>query len=344
MSKKFFQGGQHWVWLNAGAISISILMVVGLLLLIAYRGLIHFWPADVQTFTFEVDGQQELVLGEIHSHEIDTQDGAEREQYLLKVGNRDMYGIDFRWVDLKNLQLTSTNEEVTVVERHEWGNVYGFVKTVNYDGKVYEGDFDALAKVVDRATDLHEQIRDIEKDDIGSINYDIEQLRLEERRLEIEGNLTPEAKADIEQRRQDRKKDFAEFQKQLDELYSQIKRDSAVFELVDGRTINVAANNMVRAFQPNKMNALEKTGHYFSKLGEFIFDEPREANTEGGVFPAIFGTVMMVLLMSVVVTPLGVIAAVYMREYAKQGPLTRTIRIAVNNLAGVPRLFMVFSV
>lgn len=338
MSKKFFKGGQHWVWLNAGAISISILMVVGLLLLIAYRGLIHFWPADVQTFTFEFDGQQELVLGEIHSHEIDTQDGVDREQYLLKVGNRDMYGIDFRWVDLKDLQSTNTNEEVTVVERHEWGNVYGFVKTVDYDGKVYAGDFEALEKVVERATDLHEQIREIEKDDIGSINYDIEQLRLEERRLEIEGSLTPEAKADIEQRRQERKQDFSQFQTQLDELYAQIKRDSAVFELVDGRTINVAANNMVRAFQPNKMNALEKTGHYFSKLGEFIFDEPREANTEGGVFPAIFGTVMMVLLMSVVVTPLGVIAAVYMREYAKQGPLTRTIRIAVNNLAGVPSI------
>lgn len=81
-----------------------------------------------------------------------------------------------------------------------------------------------------------------------------------------------------------------------------------------------------------------KLGHYFSKIGEFVFDEPREANTEGGVFPAIFGTVLMVLLMSIIVTPLGVIAAVYMREYAKQGPVTRTIRIAVNNLAGVPSI------
>jgi phosphate transport system permease protein len=67
-------------------------------------------------------------------------------------------------------------------------------------------------------------------------------------------------------------------------------------------------------------------------------DDPREANTEGGIFPAIFGTVMMVLLMSVMVTPLGIMAAVYMREYAKQGPLIRVIRISVNNLAGVPSI------
>ena len=61
-------------------------------------------------------------------------------------------------------------------------------------------------------------------------------------------------------------------------------------------------------------------------------------NTEGGIFPAIFGTVMMVILMSVLVTPFGVVAAVYLREYAKQGFVTRLIRIAVNNLAGVPSI------
>jgi phosphate transport system permease protein len=79
-------------------------------------------------------------------------------------------------------------------------------------------------------------------------------------------------------------------------------------------------------------------GLYFQKIWEFLSDEPREANTEGGIFPAIFGTVMMVLLMSVLVTPFGVIAAVYLREYSKQGPVTRIIRIAVNNLAGVPSI------
>src|SRR5690606_24334604 len=86
------------------------------------------------------------------------------------------------------------------------------------------------------------------------------------------------------------------------------------------------------------MGPLDKTGHYFAKLWEFVSDEPREANTEGGVFPAIFGTVLMVLIMSVVVTPFGVLAAVYLREYAKQGFITRVIRIAVNNLAGVPSI------
>jgi phosphate transport system permease protein len=84
------------------------------------------------------------------------------------------------------------------------------------------------------------------------------------------------------------------------------------------------------------MGLLAKIGHYASKVKEFLLEDPREANTEGGIFPAIFGTILMVLIMSVLVTPFGVIAAVYLREYAKQGFTTRLIRIAVNNLAGVP--------
>jgi phosphate transport system permease protein len=93
------------------------------------------------------------------------------------------------------------------------------------------------------------------------------------------------------------------------------------------------------------MGPLAKTGFYLSKVWEFVAGEPRESNTEGGVFPAIFGTVMMVMIMSLVVTPLGVLAAFYLREYAKQGPFVSTVRIAVNNLAGVPSIvFGVFGV
>src|SRR5690606_11614563 len=83
---------------------------------------------------------------------------------------------------------------------------------------------------------------------------------------------------------------------------------------------------------------------YFHQFWLFLSSEPREANTEGGVFPAIFGTVLMVLLMSIIVTPFGVGAAVYLRVYAKQGATTRVIRIAVNNLAGVPSIvYVVFG-
>jgi len=92
------------------------------------------------------------------------------------------------------------------------------------------------------------------------------------------------------------------------------------------------------------MGVLAKLGLYGDRVWEFLSASPRESNTEGGIFPAIFGTVMMVFLMSFAVAPFGVLAALYLREYAKQGPLVRVVRIAVNNLAGVPSIvFGVFG-
>ena len=86
------------------------------------------------------------------------------------------------------------------------------------------------------------------------------------------------------------------------------------------------------------MSLAGKGVRYLARVWEFVSDDPRESNTEGGVFPAIFGTVMMVMIMSIMVTPLGVLAAFYLREYAKQGTFVSTVRIAVNNLAGVPSI------
>jgi len=72
---------------------------------------------------------------------------------------------------------------------------------------------------------------------------------------------------------------------------------------------------------------------------EFVSAPPREGMTAGGIFPAIFGTVLLVLLMTVAVVPVGVLTAVYLYEYADQeGLFARAIRSAVYNLAGVPSI------
>lgn len=97
-------------------------------------------------------------------------------------------------------------------------------------------------------------------------------------------------------------------------------------------------SQVVRVVQPNAMGAGGKLGVYCSRWAEFASGQPRDANTEGGIFPVIVGTVTLTLLLSVVVVPLGVIAALYLREYARQGPLTSALRIAINNLAGVPSI------
>ena len=127
-------------------------------------------------------------------------------------------------------------------------------------------------------------------------------------------------------------------EKELFALREQTTRDSLVIKDMRGQNVTIPLSNVLDVNWPNDMGLLAKIGFWFHQIGKFVSDEPREANTEGGVFPAIFGTVFMVLLMTVIVTPLGVVAAVYLHEYAGKNALTKFIRIAVINLAGVPSI------
>ncbi|MCO7226750.1 phosphate ABC transporter permease PstA [Pleionea sp. CnH1-48] len=344
MREKFFKSGEHWVWFNAGAIAISLVMVVGLLALIAVRGLGHFWPKEVHHYELSLEnGEKAHVLGELYEEQSPkgAQDDSET-QLLIKNGNREVYGLDFTWIHKKHVTAESFPSDVVVLERREWGNFYGDLQKVIIDGAEVGNDkesrYAAMLARINEVNDVFEDIHDLEKSDIGSVNYRLEELRLERRRLELDGKDTREALAEIAAQEQQLKNEFEDLQTKLNALYAEAEKDSVVVKTIEGKELTVNFAMIVRAFQPNKMTGLGKVGHYFEKVGEFVLEDPREANTEGGVFPAIFGTVMMVILMSIIVTPFGVIAAVYLHEYSKQGFLTRVIRVAVNNLAGVPSI------
>jgi len=112
----------------------------------------------------------------------------------------------------------------------------------------------------------------------------------------------------------------------------------------DGREVDLPLDGIVRAFAPNRLGPGGKLAVYLGRWREFLTAEPREANSEGGVYPAIFGTVVMTLGMTILVVPFGVMSALYLREYARQGWLTSAVRISINNLAGVPSIvFGVFG-
>ena len=353
--KNWFNGGTPWIWLNAGAVSISIIMVVGLLLLIAVRGLGHFWPAEIIEANYlNDDGSAKRLMGEVQNSEtvtarylrtagVDLGENAQEEyhRYLIKVGNRDVGGQDFRWVMGHRLTNQHSPVDAVVIERREWGDMYGYLKAINHNNTQITDEqrlWPMMQELLQDSLNIHEQIRNIEKHDIGAINHQIERLRLEQRRLELDGEFDEKEKARLQVERDTLQQQYQLQQVKLTTLYTQFRQGDASVQLADGQMINVSLANIVRAYKPNAMSVLQKTGFYFSKIWEFVSDEPREANTEGGIFPAIFGTVMMVILMTVFVTPFGVIAAVYLREYAKQGALTRMVRIAVNNLAGVPSI------
>jgi len=351
--KSWFDSGTPYIWLNAGAVSVSVLLVVGLLTLIAVRGLGHFWPKAIAEFDYtDASASVTRIVGEIVEQEnvprarlaeTDARipENAEYiDRYLIKTGNRDHLGMDFRWVVGTGMAALNYPQELVAIERREWGNMYGYLLTLKLDGKEdpTKGSpvWDRFQQAIVATEAVHDQIEHIEKDLIGDINYRIEHLRLRQNRL---ATAEPDNQLELQQISGEQKtlqQQFDSYTEELSGLYAKLTQYSITVRISDGTEVELSLGQVVRAYQPNAMTLFGKIHFYMEKLWEFVSDEPREANTEGGIFPAIFGTVMMVLIMSIMVTPFGVIAAVYLREYAKQGALVRIIRIAVNNLAGVP--------
>nr|WP_275590782.1 phosphate ABC transporter permease PstA [Pseudomonas sp. DP-17] len=341
--------------MNAGAVSIAVIMTIGLLAVIAVRGLGHFWPADVIEATYTVPGEapKTLIGEEVQIEQVPRErlrgaglpvpdNGPEfMTRELLKLGNRDLYGSDFSWVIGEWLNDRRHPADLVTLERREWGNFYGYLLSVKENGKVVAEGPGAMAELqtrLKRVDELYAKLYQLEKKDIGGINHGLERLRLKERGLQLNNKLDATAEADIAAGRAELNAQYKVLEEQLNALHQEFNRDSIVMRDASGQQTEISIGKLVHAYQPNQMGVATKLSFYFKKLWEFLSDDPREANTEGGIFPAIFGTVMMTLVMAVIVTPFGVIAAVYLREYARQGLLTRIIRIAVNNLAGVPAI------
>lgn len=345
--QKFWKSGTPFVWLTGGALAISLLMITGLIILILFNGLRQFWPPDVVEFQLS-DGDK--VLGEVWNREqIPDPDAANQAKYRLrlKIGNRDLYSLDFKWVDEDEIVSRSRPDDAVVLERLEWGNFYGYAQSLKVDGEVVADEmaqiWHGLHAHLDEMEGLHSKIDEIEKDVIGDINYELESLRLDIR--EIKMTATDTTTSAVQSRLREKRDRiaalearYATIEEELQQLYDESRRVVLAMASVDGRQKDIQVFDIVRALRPNQMGVMAKSGAYAGKVWEFISDEPRESNTEGGIFPAIFGTVMLVFIMSIAVVPLGVLAAIYLREYARQGFWVRAIRIAVNNLAGVPSI------
>lgn len=348
--KDWCKAGNPWIWLTAGAVAISLMMVFGLLSLITVKGMSYFWPKDVTSAIFTEEGQSKPILGEIYNREVYSKEmllhrglniqmeGDTIDRVLLKLGNKELNGQDFKWFWFNTLSHLEKKPDVLVVERLEWGNFYGFFHQIKKANRIVldKLDWSVAQEYLHQAADLNSKIKNIEKDEVGAIGYRLERLRLKEKSLMLDQQLTDAAKAEIAAEQLALHHQYEELKKQLDDLRLQQQTDILVLKTIDGVEMEVPFSGIVELYMPNTFSFFDKVGFFLKKIASFLTDDPREANTEGGVFPAIFGTILMVIVMSILVTPLGVIAAVYLKEYAKQGWVIRFVRIAVNNLAGVP--------
>ena len=343
-ARQLWRSGEPFIWLTGGALAFALVLVLGLLGLIVVNGLGFFWPSDVVRLTL-TDGR--VLSGLLVEREaIPEKPGQHRLK--LKVANRDLYGADFQWLDESAIARRDYPSDVVVMERTEWGVLIGTIKEIRDGGRtIATGPEQSLVELERRLPAVaraRREIKSIEKGEIGEINHAQEKIRLGLKRLAIEGITSGPAVDSLQSEMAALQGRYKNEEARLAELRGR-QTETVVVAADGGKEKELPLIQVIHVDAPNAMSLVAKAGRYVAGIANFVWSDPRESNTEGGVFPAIFGTVMMVLIMSVMVAPLGVLAAFYLREYARQGTFVSAVRIAVNNLAGVPSIvFGVFGV
>jgi phosphate transport system permease protein len=338
--------GEAWVWFTGLGLIVGLGMVIGLLCLVIVNGITVFWAPPVPVAQID-DGR--TVIGQLAQRRIRAGSLANTPLYerQYQVGLRELNGNSYLWVDEAKVKTETFPTDILGLERVENGPAFVRPQTLRKsDGKIlaitdpaFEAAFQAE---VAAATAVREKLVEITRHRIGEVNSEMEDARVALRRAE-DLKLT----ADITLLRRQITGLEARYAALLAES-EKVVAGGAIASLVtrdaSGREVVIPLTQVIRGWFPNRLDTWGRFQLFCSRLGEFIFDEPREANTEGGLMPAIFGTLVMTVFMSLMVTPFGVITAIYLREYAQQGAVLRIVRISVNNLAGVPSIvFGVFG-
>lgn len=351
---RLFRDGHPWVWITRCATGLLLLMVVGIVAIVVVNGLRTFWPSRLVRLEL-ADGR--VITGE-ETRRATAKVGLEsrlEEQVEIRVGNRELHGSgnDFQWFPVASIRSTTTPDDLLAFERVEHGPAYGRVREVLRDGEVVARGAEApglLRAEMEKATARREARLELQKGPLGRNSRALEELRIRRRTL-TRGHEPgdPELARRLEALDAEQRVLETEAERlggRILAIQKEDERFQVLLEQGSGEPFPhpVAISQILRIDEVNRLGPFGRFGLFVGRFFRFVTDEPREANTDGGIWPALFGTMLMTLLMTLLVVPFGVIAALYLREYAKQGPLVSAVRIAVNNLAGVPSIvFGVFG-
>ncbi len=347
-SKQFFKSCDVFIWFTGFGLAITLAMISGLMLLILINGTEYLYPSDIAKIEMH---NGEIFLGEIEVIEdipkLNLPDSLKEKgliRYKVKIGNRDIYGLDFRWFDERDVKNISYPTGATIVERIEHGDLHGFISGIENDKKIIRDSSkieELYSNLYSYVSELRSKINNLNIDEVSRITYEINELKQKQEEIRFSKNDENYTNSDIKEYENKIVKYNSEYKnvvRVIDSLRLEASKVNLIIATPDGNEKYIPFLQIVQVYNPNNMNLFSKAISFIEKFIEFIVEEPRESNTEGGVFPAIFGTVLMVILMSLAAVPFGIITALYLREYAKQGVVVRAVRIAVNNLAGVPSI------
>ncbi len=353
--KASYPAGESYVWLSGLGLSLCLLMVFFILGLITFQGVRAFWIKDIVQIKLSEDaaariGDSNLIGGEVVIRqekifgETQQSDARKNMEWQLYVGNKDSYGFSFFYINEEDIVEVTKPQQLIKIEREEYGNFIGFPKkiiinkndVIRYDSPKFDAEFGIL---VNEVAKRREEIKELEKYKIGAINREMESIQTK-KRFEANQSVIDQLNSDLELLQ----KKYEQLADKAFRLREAQNTNQLQCQLVTGENVTLSFGSIIKYHYPNQLSLFSKLGGFCENVAGFIIHDPREANTEGGIFPSIFGTFVMTIVMTLTVTPFGVITAIYLHEYARKGLWVRLVTIGVNNLAGVPSIvFGVFG-
>ncbi|MFC3396306.1 phosphate ABC transporter permease PstA [Brenneria rubrifaciens] len=358
----WLRSGRPWIWLTASSISISLLAMLTIFVLLVGQGMRYLWPQPVWLFTLqdsiaqsetlsdgsggpraligEIYGEQTLSPEQLSNAGLPVQAGKSETRYLIKIGQREIYRQSFRTLLSRDIASMRKPADLLAIKRAGNDMAYGYLAGMLEDGQpMLANDLPGtFQRRVSQVQELLAMAQSIRLGDMEQLNQQFEKLRLEEKQRQRENTLDSQAQARLNAERIELRRHFDELSQQLSLLNQQINRDEVQLRDAKGTAYFVPLKDIEQAWYPNAMGLGDKLRHWGRQVGYMLTYYSPDSNSSGHLLPAIFGTVLMVILMSIIVMPLGVVAAVYLHEYAGKNSLTRWVRIAVVNLAGVPSI------
>ncbi|MFP4431554.1 MAG: phosphate ABC transporter permease PstA [Spirochaetaceae bacterium] len=353
--------GETFVWVTSMGLALGLAMIAALLGLILINGISVFWPQRIAVIELrdsapdfhggrraigQIMFEQDRDPRSLAPQQAADEDPAGRREMQLFTGNRDAFGQSFAFLSLDQVESVSYPRGIIRAERKEFGDAVFLPLRLEWpDGRSLNAESPRFAgtlrRLVEEAESRRREINRIERFRIGRINERMRDAQLEERYLlRTPGRSSSEDArlAELQQRLTDLEAEFQPLAAEARALRAVNQEVVLHYELSNGDSRSIPVGEVYSYYYANELTFLQRFGRFLSGGWRFVSRFPREANTEGGIWPAIFGTFVMTVLMSIAVMPFGVVAAIYLREYAKQGFLVRSVRIAVNNLAGVPSI------
>ncbi|WP_413737625.1 phosphate ABC transporter permease PstA [Sodalis sp. RH21] len=350
--RRWFRSGRPWIWLTAGGVTISLSAMLALVALLGWQGMGLFWPQPVYQFQLRqpgaADGVSAVLLGEIYATENRRPVSGVRDAgpqapdtvfYVIRTGGTDA-SRDFIRVSAGQVISRRRPPDVLLLQRNFYGKEYGFLQGMTEDGQpLTAGDMSHALQ--QRLTLIETQRRlaaGLRTRQQAGLNQRAEQLSRQRQQWLKDGRWTPLNQAVYRAGQNEIQRQNDQLNRQLADIEKEMDRDRLILRDAAGATREVPLREIERAWYPNNMGFAEKVRLWAAQVGRFVSRDNHDYPAQTGVFPAIVGTLLLVMLMSVMVMPLGVMAAVYLHEYARDNWLTRLIRIAVGNLAGVPSI------